>query len=223
MHQPLTFAVLAVLAAGALAAPTPIKALSKRSFKVQARPRIGISRNPAQELARTYGKYGWEIVVIDPQDPWASIFGGESSSVAPAPAATSSAASTEGSDAASATAATTGHSSATTSVTAASGETGEVTATPEENDSEYLEPVTIGGQKLTLDFDTGSADLWVFSSSLPSSESSGHTTFDPSQSSTWSDYDGGSWKISYGDGSSASGTVGFDKVCCAASNQIDER
>jgi hypothetical protein len=37
--------------------------------------------------------------------------------------------------------------------------TGEVTATPEENESEYLSPVTIGGQKLNLNFDTGSADL----------------------------------------------------------------
>lgn len=36
---------------------------------------------------------------------------------------------------------------------------GEVTATPEENESEYLSPVTIGGQKLNLNFDTGSADL----------------------------------------------------------------
>lgn len=37
--------------------------------------------------------------------------------------------------------------------------TGEVAAHPEENESEYLSPVTIGGQELNLDFDTGSADL----------------------------------------------------------------
>jgi hypothetical protein len=36
---------------------------------------------------------------------------------------------------------------------------GEVTASPEENESEYLSPVTIGGQKFNLNFDTGSADL----------------------------------------------------------------
>lgn len=36
---------------------------------------------------------------------------------------------------------------------------GEVTATPEENDSEYLSPVSVGGQQLNLNFDTGSADL----------------------------------------------------------------
>jgi aspergillopepsin I len=36
---------------------------------------------------------------------------------------------------------------------------GSVAATPEQYDSEYLCPVTIGGQTLNLDFDTGSADL----------------------------------------------------------------
>ena len=36
---------------------------------------------------------------------------------------------------------------------------GTVSANPEEYDSEYLSPVTIGGQTVNLDFDTGSADL----------------------------------------------------------------
>ena len=36
---------------------------------------------------------------------------------------------------------------------------GTVTATPTEYDSEYLCPVTIGGETLQLDFDTGSSDL----------------------------------------------------------------
>ena len=40
---------------------------------------------------------------------------------------------------------------------------GEVPAEDSQNDSEYLCPVTIGtpGTTFTLDFDTGSADLWV--------------------------------------------------------------
>jgi hypothetical protein len=43
-------------------------------------------------------------------------------------------------------------------------ETGEVTADDVQNDSMYLAPVSIGtpGQTVNLDFDTGSADLWVW-------------------------------------------------------------
>ena len=44
-------------------------------------------------------------------------------------------------------------------VSAAANNDGTVTASPEEYDSEYLCPVTIGGQTLNLDFDTGSSDL----------------------------------------------------------------
>jgi len=49
----------------------------------------------------------------------------------------------------------------TTTPSSGNGQTGEVTATPVENDAEYLEKVTIGGQTLTMDFDTGSSDLYV--------------------------------------------------------------
>jgi hypothetical protein len=41
------------------------------------------------------------------------------------------------------------------------GQTGVVAAVPEPNLSEYLSPVNIGGQNVTLDFDTGSSDLYV--------------------------------------------------------------
>lgn len=47
---------------------------------------------------------------------------------------------------------------------------------------------------------------------MPASERSGHGVFDPSKSTTWRNYASASWKIAYGDGSGASGTVGFDVV-----------
>ncbi|KIM83600.1 hypothetical protein PILCRDRAFT_69108 [Piloderma croceum F 1598] len=95
----------------------------------------------------------------------------------------------------------------------ATGNDGSVTASPEDAyDSEYLCPVSIDGQTLALDFDTGSADLWVFSTSLPSSEQKGHTLFDPSKSTNWKALSGYKWNITYGDGSGASGTVGTDVV-----------
>ncbi len=42
---------------------------------------------------------------------------------------------------------------------AAANNDGTVQANPEQFDSQYLSPVSIGGQTLNLDFDTGSSDL----------------------------------------------------------------
>lgn len=95
-------------------------------------------------------------------------------------------------------------------------QTGDVPAEDSQNDSQYLCPVTIGtpGKTFTLDFDTGSADLWIWSTELPAAttKSTTHAVFDPKKSSTFKDSSGSSWKISYGDGSSASGSVGTDVV-----------
>ncbi|MCJ1311672.1 Type I transmembrane sorting receptor [Agyrium rufum] len=102
---------------------------------------------------------------------------------------------------------------------AAAVSTGTVAANPEEYDSEYLEAVKIGtpGVTLMLDFDTGSSDLWVFSSELSASNQAGHSIYNPSKSSTSSVLSGATWDISYGDGSGASGNVYKDTVSVGAS------
>lgn len=89
---------------------------------------------------------------------------------------------------------------------------GTVAANPEENAALFLSPVDIGGQTLNLDFDSGSSDLWVFSTALPQRAIGQHTAFDPAKSQTFKVMEGAQFRISYGDGSGAAGTVGTDTV-----------
>jgi hypothetical protein len=96
---------------------------------------------------------------------------------------------------------------------------GQVSSEDIQNDSLYLSPVSIGTppQTLYLDFDSGSSDLWVWSTELPkATQTQAHgpnqVVFDPTKSSTFKKTSGSTWTISYGDGSSASGDVGTDNV-----------
>jgi hypothetical protein len=84
-----------------------------------------------------------------------------------------------------------------------------VASSPEAGDVSYLCPVTVGGKTLNLNFDTGSADLWVYSNLQPSSQRSGHAYYNSNNANLMAGY---SWDIMYGDGSGASGKVFADKV-----------
>ncbi|PIL22787.1 transporter [Ganoderma sinense ZZ0214-1] len=88
---------------------------------------------------------------------------------------------------------------------------GSVELTDQENDLLWTGKVSIGkpAQSFTIDFDTGSSDLWVPASSCSTCGS--HSKYDPS-SSSGSKKESGSFSISYGDGSTASGTPYTDTV-----------
>ncbi|KAM4057217.1 eukaryotic aspartyl protease [Hirsutella rhossiliensis] len=81
-------------------------------------------------------------------------------------------------------------------------------------DSEYSVPVQIGTppQTIPLNLDTGSADLWTFSSETYPTVVMNQTLYHPENSSTCELQRGESWQVKYGDGAGAAGIVYRDRV-----------
>ena len=91
--------------------------------------------------------------------------------------------------------------------------TGSVNAAPEDYHAEYLAEISIGGQPLSIDFDTGSSDFWIFSTLLPPAYRAVHgMVYDPNNSATYKDLPGLTWEIVYGDYSAAKGVVCSEDV-----------
>lgn len=169
MH--LKLALLLAGAAFALAAPaTSTSSLQKRSFKASD-PGRSLGRaagRPLDEILRTHQKYNWAIVVsedVTPSREPPRPFSSSATQVSLATVSTVGTVAPTGYGSPSAPY-DMGNSTSTVSAGAASTsgatpgtEDGEVSANPEENEIEYLSPVSIGGQTLNLNFDTGSADL----------------------------------------------------------------
>lgn len=68
----------------------------------------------------------------------------------------------------------------------------------------YLTPITIADKVFNLNIDTGSSDLWVYSTLQPAEQLAGHTYFDTSSGTV---LPGEKWKVEYADNSDASGLV----------------
>ncbi|KAH7053646.1 aspartic peptidase domain-containing protein [Linnemannia elongata] len=82
-------------------------------------------------------------------------------------------------------------------------------------DTEYYGPVKIGtpGQTFNMNFDTGSADIWVASSTCSTTTCKSHRRFNSSSSTTFRlDPAKRRFRIEYGDGSYANGPIGTDMV-----------
>ncbi|KAI0632386.1 acid protease [Trametes polyzona] len=98
---------------------------------------------------------------------------------------------------------------------------GGVPLTDQSFDLEWTGPITIGNppQNFTIDFDTGSSDLWV--PTISCVECKNHAQYDPAESSS-SKKRNGTFSIRYGDGSTTSGIPYSDTVVVGGVQVTDQ-
>ncbi|GAA5867154.1 hypothetical protein JCM8547_006256 [Rhodosporidiobolus lusitaniae] len=108
------------------------------------------------------------------------------------------------------------HVSSTTTAAAAA-KTGGVGLTDYQDGTLWYGTIAVGTPPVNylIDFDTGSADLWIPSVNCTAAACSTHTKYDPEVSSTSKSVPGKKLSITYGDGSSTKGTAWSDTVSIA--------
>lgn len=192
MQYSFSILLFGLLAALALAAPSKPSTIQKRSFKVnRVRSTTFKGRNGPKQLYKAYSKYKMPV-------PAALMDAINNQQQAAAAAPVSLATKGKG---------------AISNVTRPAGNgTGVVVNKPEDLDVEYIIPIVIGNQTVLVDPDSGSADLWVFSTQLPAAAQANRAVFNPAKSTTFQAMQGATFTISYGDGSGAKGNVGTDVV-----------
>ena len=202
--------ILFALITLALASPHPIM---KRSFKVERVPNPNFKRAPGHKRAvgagtRALIKAHQKYSVSLPPGLLESMRGaGTTSTEATEDGAIGILSTGEKKPGKTPAVASTPNATFTNGTSNGTATSGVVIASPAAGDVEYLSPVTIGGQTMNMDFDSGSSDLWVFSSQLSKAEQTGHTVFDIAKSTTFKMLKGQSYSISYGDGSFSAGNV----------------
>lgn len=133
MHLFSSIVLLLFLGFNVLAIPTPIrhpKLPTNKSFRIERIKRGDFVAHGPAALRKAYRKYGITATNFD---------NSELSDFAPLGGKLASVSVNQNS--------------------AESDQTGAVTATSVQNDVAFVSPVTIGGQNITMNFDTGSADL----------------------------------------------------------------
>ncbi|CAI7648138.1 unnamed protein product [Penicillium glandicola] len=174
------------LSFNALSLPVaPTNHLQGRSFKVQRVRRSDYVAHGPAALRKAYRKFGIDASVLN---------GVDASDFQPFDTKSTTSVKTAKED------------------VADSDQTGVVDATSIDGDVEFVSPVDIGGQTLNMNFDSGSADMWVLNSRLPESMRGNRTVYEPSESTTFENLTNSTFKIQYGDSSYASGGVGKDDV-----------